>query len=321
MRQLSQEEIDAAFQNTNAGSEQPSGNAAPVYDFRKPDRIPKSQLRAISFLHENLVRSITSSLSGYLRSFVSGNLISVEQIPYGDFQEALPECTCMIPLTLTPRNGNAILEINPSLIFPILELLLGGKNASGSQQKRELTEMERHLLENIFKLIARDIENAWKTVSEVECRVTSAETGRQLLRALIPTEAVVAVGMEFRIDQHVGMINLAIPSMLVKTMVQKFDRQWSSSVELTTEGQRRNLQSLKKARVMFEPQVVSRLTVRDLLGLRKGATVVLDHTMGSPVLSAANGKIKFTGRIIVEKGERAFLIDEVLPPDQMATSN
>jgi flagellar motor switch protein FliM len=313
MRQLSQDEIDAAF----AGQSRPvSGDSAPPYDFRKPDRIPKSQLRAISFLHENLVRSLTSSLSAYLRSFVSGNLISVEQIPYRSFVEALPENTCMVPLTLLPRAGNAILEINPALIFPILELLLGGKKTSALNKSRELTEMEHHLLENLFRLFAHDIEQTWRGVSQIECRVTSAETGRQLLRALNPSEAVVAIGMEFRIDHHVGMINLAIPSILVKGMVQKFDRKWASGAETSAEGQQKTLHALRRAQVVVEPKVTSSLTVREILTVNEGSTLVLDHALATPVITTANGKIKFTGRIVIENGERAFLVEEIIEPQK-----
>lgn len=76
-----------------------------------------------------------------------------------------------------------------------------------------------------------------------------------------------------------------------------------------------NLETLKRARIVFEPQVVSHLTIRELLNLKAGSTVVLDHALGNPVLSSANGKIKFTGRIVSENGERAFLIEDVLPAD------
>jgi len=181
MRQLSQDEIDALLKNRPVDSaNNPEAKATP-FDFRRPDRIPKSQLRAIRFLHENFVRNLASSLTAYLRAFLSGNLVSVEQIPYTTFLEGLPPQTCMVPLTLMPFGGNALLEINPSLIYPILELLLGGKDTS-AKADRELTEMERHLLDRLFRLIAHDLEETWKGVADVEFRLDSVETGRPLIR-------------------------------------------------------------------------------------------------------------------------------------------
>ena len=59
-RQLSQQEIDAVFQNL-----QDRKREAPAarFDFRRPDRIPKSQVRAIHLLHDTFVRNVVSSLS------------------------------------------------------------------------------------------------------------------------------------------------------------------------------------------------------------------------------------------------------------------
>ena len=68
----------------------------------------------------------SSSLSAYLRSYLIINLVSVEQLSYSEFLECLPSPTCIIALGLRPYDGNAVLEMNSSLIFPILEILLGG---------------------------------------------------------------------------------------------------------------------------------------------------------------------------------------------------
>jgi flagellar motor switch protein FliM len=315
MRQLSQDEIDAAFQNRQNKATRGAELTAMPYDFRKPDRIPKSQLRAISFLHENFVRHLTSSLSAYLRSFVSGNLISVEQIPYGAFLDTLPNNTCMLPLTMRPYGGNAILEVSPSLIFPILELLLGGKKITATTENRELTEMERHLLGNLFRLIAQDLEQTWRGMSDVEFRVAPHETGRQLLRTVAPTEAVVAVGMEFCIDDHTGMISLAMPSITVKSMVQKFDQKWSmGGTEPTETEQRHTLNLLRKATVDVEAQVTSKIAIQNLISLKNGSTVLFDHATNCPVSVTFNGNVKCTGQIVMDGGERAFLIEEVLMP-------
>src|ERR1700742_1328651 len=126
-RVLSQEEIDNVFRNLRdtPADEDPALRAEP-YDFRRPDRIAKDQLRAIHLLHENFARSLASSLSAYLRAYVAVNLVSVEQLSFMEFNQCLPSPTSMITLGMKPLEGNAVLEINPSLVFPILEMLLGG---------------------------------------------------------------------------------------------------------------------------------------------------------------------------------------------------
>ena len=149
-RQLSQQEIDAVFQNTQGRPPDRAGAKRAVpFDFRRPDRIAKSQLRAIHQLHDNFVRNLVSSLSAYLRSYLIINLVSVEQLSYSEFLECLPSPTCIASLGLKPYDGNAVLELNSSLIFPILEILLGGDGKLQFSAQREITEIEQVLLDGL----------------------------------------------------------------------------------------------------------------------------------------------------------------------------
>src|SRR5579859_7703563 len=115
-RQLSQQEIDAVFENLEDRKGSPTAACKGLrFDFRRPDRIAKSQLRAIHLLHDNFVRNLGSSLSAYLRSYLTVNLVSVEQLSYAEFLDGLPSPTCMVSLGLRPYDGNGVLELGPSL--------------------------------------------------------------------------------------------------------------------------------------------------------------------------------------------------------------
>src|SRR5271163_5274062 len=102
-RVLSQEEIDDVFRNLRETpvDEDPALRAEP-YDFRRPDRIAKDQLRAIHLLHENFARALGSSLSAYLRAYVVVNLVSVEQLSFIEFSRALPSPSCLVSLGMKP---------------------------------------------------------------------------------------------------------------------------------------------------------------------------------------------------------------------------
>jgi len=85
------------------------------FDFRRPDRVPKSQVRAIHQLHDSFVRTLASSLSTYLHTYLTVNLVSVEQLSYAEFLDGLPAPTCIVSLGLRPYDGSGVLELNPSL--------------------------------------------------------------------------------------------------------------------------------------------------------------------------------------------------------------
>jgi hypothetical protein len=47
----------------------------------------------------------------------------------------------------------------------------------------------------------------------------------------------VAVAIEIRIGDSIGMMNIAIPSIIIKMMRQKFDQQWSLRKSAPTEAE------------------------------------------------------------------------------------
>ncbi len=112
-RLLSQDEIDKVFRDLKPDEDTAAKKAA-VYDFRRPDRIAKDQLRSIHLLHDNFARNLASSLSGYLRAYVIVNLVSVEQLSFAEFTQCLPSPTVLVSLGMKPFDGNAVMELNPS---------------------------------------------------------------------------------------------------------------------------------------------------------------------------------------------------------------
>ncbi|HLW75867.1 MAG TPA: hypothetical protein VKS01_02760, partial [Bryobacteraceae bacterium] len=161
------------------------------YDFRRTDRIAKDQLRTIHVLHENFARSLASSLSAYLRSYVMVNLISVEQLSFSEFTHSLPSPTSLISMAMKPYDGNALLELNPALVFPLVEMLLGGSGKQAANIHREITEIEQSILDGLVRVILRDLESAWAAVAPIEFTIEEHETEPTLLQIMAQNEAVV----------------------------------------------------------------------------------------------------------------------------------
>src|SRR5277367_3638047 len=155
-RELTQQEIDAAFQGSKPAASTGKTAVAP-FDFSRLDRIPKSQLRAVHLLHENFIRTLSSSLSAYLRAFVSMNLVSLEQIAYAEFVEGFSSPTFIAYIGLDPYDGSAVMEINQALVFTFVEMLLGGSGAAPLTPQRKSTEIEKNLMKNLLRIILQDL--------------------------------------------------------------------------------------------------------------------------------------------------------------------
>jgi flagellar motor switch protein FliM len=314
-RQLSQQEIDAVFQNTSGKPADRAGaKRAEPFDFRRPDRIAKSQLHAIHQLHDNFVRNLVSSLSAYLRSYLIINLVSVEQLSYSEFLECLPSPTCLASLGLKPYDGNAVLELNSSLIFPILEILLGGDGKLQFSAQREITEIEQVLLDGLLRLILRDLREAWTLVTPIDFTIENIETEPQFLQILAPSEAVVAVAIEIRIGDSIGMMNIAMPSIIIKMMRQKFDQQWTLRKSASTEQeQARVLNLLQVSELPSEVLLAGpELLLRDIMNLEEGDVLSFQVPTGRPLDLMLNGQKKYTGDIVCAGHRAAFRVGERL---------
>jgi flagellar motor switch protein FliM len=307
-RQLTQQEIDAVFQQ-----DRKRDTPAVRFDFRRPDRIPKSQVRAIHLLHDTFVRNLVSSLSAYLRSYLTVNLVSVEQLSYAEFLDGLPSPTCMVSLGLSPYDGNGVLELNPSLAFPVLEMLLGGTGKSSSNIQRDITEIEQKLLDGLFRIVLNDLREAWKPVTSVDFTIEKMETEPQLLHILAPNEAVVAIGIEVRVGDSVGMMNIAMPSIVIKMMRQKFDQQWSVRKTHASEAeQARVLRLLRDALLSVEARLEGpTLSVQNLLSLSEGRLLVFDYPVERSVEMLVNGTRKYTAQVVGAGKRRACMIEQV----------
>lgn len=308
-RQLTQQEIDAVFQKQDRKRDAPTTR----FDFRRPDRIPKSQVRAIHLLHDVFARNLVSSLSAYLRSYLTVNLVSVEQLSYSEFLEGLPSPTCLVSVGLKPYDGNGVLELNPSLVFPIIEMLLGGSGKQSSSIQRDITEIEQKLLDGLLRIILNDLREAWKGVTEIDFSIESMDTEPQLVNVLAPNEAVVTVGVEIHIAEAVGMMNIAVPSIVIKMMRQKFDQQWSVRKTQASEGeQARLLGILREASLTLEARLEGLgISVENLLSLSEGHLLIFDRPIGSACSLRVNGREQYYGQIVNSSGKRSFALEQV----------
>jgi flagellar motor switch protein FliM len=312
--QLSQDEIDRLFREYGkVADERGAARALVSYDFRRPDRIPKEQLRAIHLMHDFLARNLASSMGAYLRAYVTVSLVSVEQLSFGEFLQYLPTPTCISNISISPTEGNAVLDINPSLVFPMLDILLGGSGAATQQEMRELTEIEISILEGVIKLVLHDLTEAWAPVGDIKFAIEGTETQPQLMQILSPNEAIVAIGFEITMGDARGMMNFGVPSILVKMMGQGFEQQWSIRRRASSEAdQARMRQIVRRLPMDMEARVRgAHMRLRDLLKLGVGDIVSLEVPVRRPADLNVNGVKKFEGEVVIAGTQRGLAVEHM----------
>jgi flagellar motor switch protein FliM len=317
---LSQEEINALFsamssEETGSGTSQEKGASAARktinYDFHRADRISQDQMRSIHLLHEYFGRNFASSLSAYLRAFVDVNLVSLEQISYSAFIKSLPDPTLFASIGMRPLDGNMALELNPSLAFPMIDMILGGPGRT-SNTNRNLTEIELNIIEGVIRLAMRDLRSAWLPIIELDFFLEGKGTKSQMFQIVSPAEAVIAVHFELKIGENSGMMNLCIPSRLLKMLRSKFDQQWNVRRQKSSGSEMEKIfEMVKTVPVALAGEMrCSKLTVDDLLKVSVGDVIELNERVGDPIFMCVGGIPKFWGRIVVQRGKKSFEISD-----------
>lgn len=309
MLQESSPKLQVVPSPENGGVEQPAASKVVPFDFRKPGQTAAAKMRAIYMLKQKFLYRLVTSLSAYLRSSVSAQLLEVDHLSYAEFFRSLPSPTCVVSIGMRPYEGNAVLELNPSLLFPIIEILLGGHGKQSAATNREITEIEQNVLDGLFRIILQALTEAWKDVVPVTLTLDSVTKDARLLHA--PHEPMVAMTIEVKLEEGGGRMNFAVPTEILTMQAERADAQSTPrKVEASEAEQLRTLELVRESIVSVEAHLEGpKLGVRQLLDLKEGDVLRFDHPIGQPVACLINGKGKFDVQIVSTGEKKAFQIE------------
>ena len=284
-----------------------------VYDFKRPERVSKDQMRAFQALHEGFSREFGASLSGMLRTIVEVKLISVDQLTYSEFVFSLENPTCFNLLQADTLDGHLILDLNPSIIFPIVDRLLGGGRApSQNFPRRPLTEIELRLVSRITDQVIDGLRNAWRNVCELKLRVTQVESNPQLVQIVPPNEVIVLISFEIIMGEMRGIMNLCIPFNTIEPLAGKLSANtWSTYTQKQADKrQTLNIEAgVSSAGVeMVVYLAETKLTAGELMNLEVGDVIVTEKDKGAPLQVCIEGRPKFDASPGLLKGHKAVRI-------------
>ena len=302
---LSQDEIDQLLQAISSG-ENESDDFKPVsdtrrikiYDFRRPDKFSKEQIRTVSNMHETFARLTTTSLSAQLRTLVHVHVASVDQLTYEEFLRSIPTPTTLAVINMDPLKGNAVLEIAPEITFIMIDRLFGGSGDTGGKVNRDLTDIEQSVMEGIIVRILANMREAWTQVIDLRPRLQQIETNPQFAQIVPPSEMVILVTLEIKIGDEAGMMNICIPYITIEPIVSKLSSQfWFSSVRRSSTTQ--YLGTLKEKLSDVEMELIAEIgsmnvPIRDVLNLHLGDVIRFNNTkIDAPLTLSVGSKKKF----------------------------
>ena len=179
---LSQNEIDDLLNALNTGEldvDEYRSNAnekqIKEYDFARPSRFSKEQLRTLEIIFEHYARLISTTLPAYLRTATQVDVVNSEAISYSEFVNALSNPILLGVVDFSPLKGSFVVDLSVNIGYAIIDRLLGGKGET-LDREREFSEIEILLIEKILVICLQDMREPWKNVVELSPRLEKIET-------------------------------------------------------------------------------------------------------------------------------------------------
>ena len=289
-----------------------------AYDFKRPERVGKDQMRALQSLHDGFSRNFAAALSALLRSIVEVKMTSVDQLTYSEFVYSLENPTCFNLVRAEPLEGHLILDINPSILFPIIDRLLGGGKESTPPARRPLTEIELRLVSRITNLFLAEMKHAWENVVSLTLSVDRVESNPQLVQIVPPNEVIILISFELSLGDVRGMLNLCIPFNAIERIGNKLtNNNWSTYNRAAPSAESISLLSrqMNGSRVeMVVTLAETKISTADLIGLRVGDIITTEKDVHSPLEVSISGVTKFRASPGAIKGNKAIQVAETVPP-------
>ncbi len=301
---LDQQQIDAMVRAARGGRAAEPKTRAPIvaaWDVRQAGQIGREQMRSISTLHENFARDLTHSLGAYLRIVFAASLVSAEHLTYSEFLQRIPEVTYLSSVKLAPAGAIALLQLDFSVAFPLIDVLLGGEGAS-APPSREITEIEEQILETIMRIICRELEKAWSAFA-LEFQFERRQRPDQVRHLMPSEEKTLSLSFEITLAESRGMLNFVVPAVVSNTLLRKISAGWTAAKRrVLPESERRLRARLLDCPFRVELGMPSAdFPLRDLVGLKPGDLAVLRCGFEKPGALLVAGQQMFTA-VIARRG-------------------
>ncbi len=302
---LSQDEVDLLLNAVSEGdvAEAEGGDEAVqemhliTYDFRRPERVSKEQLKGLQSLFEAFAREVSILFPPYLRTVVRVDLTSIDQLTYDEFILSVARPTSLSIVDMAPLEGTAVLEMSPSMVFPIVDRVLGGRGMT-LPEPRELTEIETRIIQRIVMMILDSLRRSWEQLIEFDLSVLQQESDPLIVQIVAGSEMVVLVGYEIHISETVGTMNFCIPLLVLNPILDQISQQAhytrKLSAEMSNSTQASIMETINKVGVPVDALLgKTRLSIGEVSELEVGDVVQLDNMSNEPLVVSVGDVPRF----------------------------
>ncbi|MGH9378572.1 MAG: flagellar motor switch protein FliM [Terriglobia bacterium] len=309
---LTQDEINALLRSAQATAASSEGAPPPrkytPFVFGKASRISKQQVKDVAQIHEAFAYRLKNRLSAYLQVTMEINPMSIDEVPYSEFIQSLPQQTYLASVNIHPSNSLGILSLDLPVAFAMIDLMLGGDGKGGAPE-RHTTEIEEKVLQTVVDMICDELQMAWRQAVEINFVFDQTHRSAELFRLLPTYEKILFLSFEIRMAEVFSTLTLAFPaavsSSLLRKLAKKSARNLGSSQQSKIQIKDRIRECVFGIEMLLPP---TRIRGKDLLELNAGQTILIEHRVSQPALLMVAGSRMFAGYPVRNGKQRSAMI-------------
>lgn len=268
----------------------------------------------LDIVYDSFIRYNRITLSNRLRKVVEIKKQGAKSYKFDDFLQTLPSPVCMALFKLEPLKGVALLAMDSALAYAFVDSVLGGTSRNAINLNRLFTTLELRLIEKVCMDVMADLEKAWTPLYPVKMNLLRMEINPRLVTIVPPEYQVVTMTLKVNVEETVGTMVFTVPFMTLDPLRDKLrEGMQFDLMAIDPEWSDRLSSELLEAPMELAVELGnSNISLRELLDLTVGDTIMLDKPCTSELIVKVEGVQKYCAIPGIRHGNKAFQVSSIL---------
>ncbi len=321
---LSQQEIDSLLAGLTAGkspgeiiSKSEQKEVVP-YEFRRPSRVSKNQIRTIQTIHQSFAEMLGYHLTSRLQTPVTIQVENIDQLFYSEYILSIEKPSVIFILSAGEGKGDIIFELGIELGFVLIERLLGGGGVGAFDGKRKmtraLTQIEQSLIRSIIERSCAELEKAWSVVDAFKFKISKYESDPDIVQIAPASEIVLVISFIVSLADKSFRMSMCYPVFVIEDSLAKMTLQRFMGVRKQTpeEYSKYIAERIKTTKIPVSVELGQvEISIEEILNLNIGDVILLNTTVDSEVKVFIAGKLKLYGKPGIFNGRKAVKVTRI----------
>lgn len=284
------------------------------YDFKHPKLVSKEIMRILHNIHEQFSSDLVGIFNRTLAIRVGVDVIDIDQVVISEYLNTIEVPSTMYLFRVEELNDWALMELDPGFCMFTIERQ-SGSDEEKVGSRRVMTRIEEKILGRIIKKIFAELSKAWSHHIGFSINEFFYESKPENIHTLSLLDPALVAKMQIQIKDQIVPLNICYPYELLKDPLNHSFYQAVKKTEKESLTPEQKMSYEKYMEKVSAPlQVIlgeTKITMKELIGLKDGDAIKLDQTIDRPLSIRVNGKNVMKGYPGVTKGKKAIKIFSV----------